>query len=143
MTSWHPLLFLLAFAHQSNANKTCPYNWTIDRNGEKCFWLTKPQRGATWSQSRSTCQEWGGDLAYIDSNETLRFAQVLIEEVHEPGKKKVAWLGAKRDEDGNVIWINGERLGYSNWHLGLPSEDSSKQCLVFWDVDSKWTLERW
>ena len=133
----HPLLFLLAFAHQSNAGKICPDNWTKGPKGEKCFRFTVAKCGSTWRQSRSTCQKFGDDLAHIDSQETQRFVEALI------GDLPAAWLGAKRDENGTVKWINGNRLGYSNWFEGEPSELSSNQCVIFWMVGSKWTLNNW
>ena len=139
MMYWHPLLFLLAFAHQPNAGITCPDNWTKGPKPKKCFRFTDEY--GTWNESRSTCQKWGGDLAHIDSQQTQRFVEGLIDH-----PVYVAWLGAKRDENGTVKWTNGKGLGYSNWLEGEPSEESSYQCVVFWDRgddEYKWYLERW
>ena len=138
MTSWHPLLFLLAFAHQSNAGKTCPdKNWKIDSRIETCFRVTRGWR--TWWQSRSACLELGGDLAFIDSRETLQFVEGLI----KPQRLKAIWVGATRYENGTLKWINGHPLRYTNWPPREPSEESDDRCVLVWKYDLKWTLSGW
>ena len=112
MKSWHPRLFLLAFAYQFNSGQACPPNWRKEPGSKNCFTLTN--KYDTWNGSRYTCQEMGGDLASIGSKKTQKFVQTLIEPT------ELAWLGAYEDEDGTIKWIDGAHFGYSNWYRGTP-----------------------
>ena len=139
MKSWHPRLFLLAFAYQFNAGQPCPANWKKEPMSNNCFRLTNDYD--TWSGSRSTCQKWGGDLASIGSKETQRFVQGLFEA--PINKTEVAWIGAYKEGHVNIKWIDGAHFDYSNWYRGKPAKDRKYKCGAIWNKDNKWSLHTW
>jgi hypothetical protein len=69
----------------------------------------------TWHDAEKYCEEIGGYLATITSQEEQQF----IVELLESGSKKHYWLGGRNSGDG-MKWITGEAFSYSNWDRQAP-----------------------
>lgn len=71
-----------------------------------------------WSEAREKCEEEGGYLATITSQEEQNFVADLIE---VKGEKKNYWLGGTdNEEEGVWRWITGEDWSYTNWRENQP-----------------------
>lgn len=69
----------------------------------------------TWVEAKSKCEEMGGHLVTITSQEEQEFVQTLLEN----GQKRQYWIGLKTD--GDVAWVTGEEYSFSNWDKGEPN----------------------
>ncbi|KAJ0022148.1 hypothetical protein NQD34_009637, partial [Periophthalmus magnuspinnatus] len=64
------------------------------------YYSSKMKR--TWEESRSYCQEYGGDLIVINSNEEQEFVKL-----YEDNK----WIGlSDRETEGVWKWVDGSPL---------------------------------
>ena len=87
----------------------------------------------TWDEAKKLCEEQGGYLAVITSQEEQSFIQELIKGKNNEG----FWLGA--ENSGDIwTWINGEEFQYQNWDSGEPNGDSSDMKLQIYEEDGKW-----
>ncbi len=88
----------------------------------------------SWEQAYEKCLEMGGILPIINSQEEL---DALIAEAEKAGASFV-WLGAKRDENGEWIWINGEPVEFFLWDVNEPSgtdlDGTLENYLMLWKV---------
>ena len=86
----------------------------------------------TWTEAKELCEELGGHLVVISSEEEQKFIETIN---HEP-----RWIGACRGDDMIWHWIANEEGGYSNWGEGLPDNSSNvvanENCLAVWPY--KW-----
>ena len=82
-------------------------------------------QGMTWSDAKRVCEELGGHLVTITSEEEQNFVTSLIEE----GKMNQYWLGLHRYSQ-EYAWITGESVEYSNWDKGEPNgiENNKEYC---------------
>lgn len=84
-----------------------------------------------WDEAKEYCEQMGGHLATITSEEEQQIIQECLE---NSGEYKQYWIGGFKDE--NWEWITGENAEYSNWDSGQPSGNGG--CLEiyntgFWD----------
>lgn len=89
----------------------------------------------TWSEARTACENAGGYLATITSEE--EYNRVL--EAVYASDRKVLWLGAQKDEGNMFKWITGEEFSYASWLSGEPNnEGGNENCLVMFSVNGQW-----
>lgn len=69
----------------------------------------------TWNDARDYCEQLGGHLATITSEEEQNTVGALV----CLGGKNAYWLGANR-LSGAWEWITGEPMAYTHWHVGQP-----------------------
>lgn len=89
--------------------------------------------GYTWDEAKELCEEQGGYLAVITSQEEQSFIQELIKGKNNEG----FWLGAENSGD-TWTWVNGEEFEYQNWDSGEPNGDSSDMKLQIYEENGKW-----
>ncbi len=75
----------------------------------------------TWEEAKARCEELGGYLVTINSEEEQAFVSRLL----TSGTKKQYWIGMKRS-DGELSWITGEAVSYENWDKGEPNRVKRK-----------------
>ena len=74
--------------------------------------------GLTWEEAVAYCENIGGHLATITSDNEQSF----VESLTVLGERIDYWLGGT-EVDGVVTWITGEKYIYSNWYVGEPNND--------------------
>ena len=95
----------------------------------------------TWEEARDSCQQMGGVLASVDSQEEL---DSIIAMATEKGAQFV-WLGSYRGSDGIWYDLGGETMGYSAWDTGEPSaidaDGTREDYLLLWyrPAQGRWT----
>lgn len=75
----------------------------------------------TWEEAKKACEEMGGHLATITSQEEQDFISSLSGDETLIGKWSV-WIGlSDLEETGTWKWVTGEPFEYSNWANNEPS----------------------
>ena len=95
-------------------------------------WKAKPHRykvydigGLTREEAKTKCEELGGYLASINSEEE----QKLIEELLDDAQMHSYWLGGFK-KDGTWYWEDGSRLIYDNWDTSAEEGSGSEPCMA-------------
>ena len=79
----------------------------------------------SWSNARFYCENLGGHLVTINSQEEQNF---LIEQANNKSKRNY-WIGAY-PENGTFHWVTGEDFSYTNWASGEPNNVFNMQNAV-------------
>ncbi len=90
-----------------------------------------------WDSAREYCEELGGHLATITSQEENSF---LYEYIRECGYES-AYFGLTRGEEGTWCWCTGELVDYTNWANGEPNNESGDEdygMFYYKYTDGKW-----
>ena len=106
------------------------------------WYLVLPSMG--WDQASQHCSSFGGHLVIIDSASEDNFVYNYVYLSHHG-----ASLGATdKDDEGNWVWVTGEKMSYANWANGQPDNcgdrDQNGNCapenyLSYYDDDpGKW-----
>ena len=86
--------------------------------------------GIEWYDARDVCEQAGGHLAVITSEEEQEFINSLLEE----GTRNNYWLGGSRDGEP-FSWITGEPWVYEHWAENQP-DSMEKDVLMAYRVDN-------
>ena len=78
------------------------------------------ERNLTWEEAKEKCEEAGGHLVTITSQEEMDYIYRTLD--IENGRY---WIGAYRDDDFNWMWVTGEEWNYTNWNAGEPNDSSN------------------
>ena len=86
----------------------------------------------TWEQAKAKCEEMGGHLAVVDSEERFNELCALAQ---QQGLTYV-WLGSYRGTDGEWYNVDGTKLGFTRWDAGEPSvmdlDGTREDYLLLW-----------
>lgn len=76
------------------------------------------EKDIRWTEAKVKCEEMGGHLVAINSEEEQHFVESLIDE----GKRTFYWIGAtdSNAEPNAYYWVTGEPFSYKNWLPGQP-----------------------
>lgn len=86
----------------------------LEYNGH--YYLAVNVSGISWNEAKAHCEEKGGHLATITSEDESAW---IIKNLKIP-QSKTYWLGATRDSSQNWSWITGEQVDFSNWEEYSP-----------------------
>ena len=94
----------------------------------------------SWTEAMRKCEESGGYLAVINSQEEFDRITALAD---ERGVERM-WVGCLR-ENGELVWVNGEEVDFYIWDDGEPSEIDSgdgarEDYIMLWKRDGRWCL---
>lgn len=73
------------------------------------------EKGWTWTEAEEYAEENGGYLVVINDSGEQAFIQNLIKD----GKKKQYWIGGFKNSEGNMEWVNGDKVTYTNWSSNI------------------------
>ncbi len=114
---------------------------TISFNGHSYFVYDIPM---TWEKANIFCENVGGHLVTITSEDENNFVTSLIKNA----TKSLYWLGGlDKLHDNNWQWINGEEWNYSNWNSKEPT--GGQYCLAIYsdkaatDIDNSCVYGKW
>lgn len=74
----------------------------------------------TWEEANAKCEELGGHLATITSQDEQDFIYSLIKE----GTKNDYFLGGLNPQENIISWTTEENAVYSNWNRGEPNDSA-------------------
>ncbi len=89
-----------------------------------------------WTEAKAKCEEFGGHLAVINSQEE----QNLIEELLSGGNRGAYWLGIT-DEETEGVWkaVTNEDVAYYNWMTAeLPDNNKNEDYVAIYTVNFGW-----
>ena len=88
---------------------------------------------ASWTDAKRYCEELGGHLVTINSEEELNYIKQLI---LNDGHKKTYYIGLYRDLKDNKMWrwVTDEPLEFTNWDKGEPS-NNNETCVHMYGKD--------
>lgn len=87
-------------------------------------WYKVIEEKKTWDEAKSYCENLGGHLGTITSQEEQDFIFNLTKEFEVNGH----WLGGTDSiEEGNWTWINSDKWSYTNWDIGEPNNTHQNQ----------------
>ncbi|KAJ8337091.1 hypothetical protein SKAU_G00383110 [Synaphobranchus kaupii] len=94
----------------------CPPGWT--EFNERCF---KFISGSTnWADAEINCQNIGGNLASVHSEEEYAFIRQLVKQ-HD-SSQPTFWLGlSDHYKEGTWLWSDGSRVDFTLWNPGEPN----------------------
>ena len=86
----------------------------------------------TWEQAKALCEQKGGHLATVRSEEEL---SEIIAMAQAKGAQFV-WLGAYRASNGHWYYVTGDALSYTKWDRNEPSavdmDGTREDYLLLW-----------
>ncbi|XP_023560907.1 low affinity immunoglobulin epsilon Fc receptor isoform X2 [Octodon degus] len=99
----------------------CPEQWVSFQ--QKCYYFGEEPK--QWLQARYSCEDLGGRLVSIHSQEQQDFLTKLA-------KKEGTWIGLRDlDIEGQFLWMDGSSVDYSNWQPGEPNNaDPGEDCVM-------------
>lgn len=78
----------------------------------------------TWQEAKAKCEEMGGHLVTIDSQEENDFVAKLISNK----EKNLYWIGCYLDtQTDEWYWVDGSKLGYENWAYKEPNDSEGNE----------------
>lgn len=94
----------------------------------------------TWEEASARCQEMGGHLATITSQDEMNELIAIA----EAAEARYVWLGGytSYDDDGNVFghWVTGEPFAYQSWCVDEPSrvdkDGVEEWYIMLWNIPS-------
>ena len=99
------------------------------------MFIFETSHGADFWSAQQTCQEWGGELASINTQEE----QDAIFSMVDPSL--YYWIGFHdTSHEGNFEWSDGSDVTYTNWGWGEPNQwmGTEEDCTTFWNANGNW-----
>ncbi|XP_036000722.1 hepatic lectin [Fundulus heteroclitus] len=88
----------------------CEAGWEL--HGGKCYYFSTWK--SSWTESRRSCKDLGGDLVKIDSREEQMFLFGRLRNITEDDLKDKFWIGlTDSEEEGRWLWVDGSPLNSS------------------------------
>lgn len=99
------------------------------------YLICSPNQVTTWEEASAYCQNLGGYLATITSQEENTFLTSLI----TGAGRRSAYIGmSDKEEKGNWTWVTGEAFSYHNWRENEPNNDDGDEDYVMIYGDGSW-----
>lgn len=90
---------------------------------------------STWEDAKATCEQLGGTLAVINSQEENDYVASKLMGMD-------AFIGlSDRQTEGSFEWVDGSPLNYTNWAPGQPDNLNGLQDYVEMAPDGLWSDE--
>jgi len=117
----------------------CLPGWIAAPGGCYSFILYKQ---FNWIEAQHACHGVGGFLAEPKSQEAAQFLSDYAQMELATFGLKSWWIGlSDQDHENQWMWEeSGERVSYSNWATGYPTEDNQNCAVMDVDVDAEF---RW
>lgn len=99
------------------------------------YLICSPNQVTTWEEAAAYCQDLGGYLATITSQEENTFLTSLI----TGAGRRSAYIGlSDKEEEGTWTWVTGEAFSYQNWRGTEPNNDDGDEYYVMVYDDGSW-----
>lgn len=90
-----------------------------------------PDQKLSWHEKKKLCEEKGGYLAVIETEEEQKFIAKLADD-------RYLSLGATDEvEEDKWVWVNGADFEYTAWMRGQPNNYAEEDYLATYD-DGEW-----
>lgn len=127
--TWEDPLYEGSCQNCNNNNSIPGFVYMGTLNGSQYYCSTSV---ASWQNANQICQNNGGHLVSINSQEENYFLANIL-------TLQSAWIGLSDfNSEGNFSWSNGDELGYTNWYPGQPNNYNYSQDYVELLNDGRW-----
>lgn len=132
---WLEIGYKWEFWNSENSPLKCNWHWENFERVNECTYHPEDENvmefnghkykfyndSMTWAEAKAFCEEQGGHLVTITSEEEQIAVYQYIEEF---GIDADIWIGlSDAEEEGNWShWITGEEVSYTNWGSGEPDD---------------------
>lgn len=90
----------------------------------------------TWQEAKLDCENMGGHLAVISSDEEMHFVSTIIPQ--KESENHIVWIGGSdAAKEGKWEWVTGEAFSYTNWKTYEPNNYINEDYLQI-DENPKW-----
>ena len=112
--------------------KSCPNkNW--EQHGSQCFLWSDDQK--YWDDAERFCQEEGGHLASVASEEVNEYLSKKKNEKRSFDR----WLGGSdKEREGTWNWSDGSPWNFTKWSKNQPSNGTEEHCLKYIGHHKTW-----
>ena len=100
------------------------------------------ETGMVWADAKAYCEQLGGHLMTVSSQEEQDILASLLE---EEGARNGYWLGGYLNDSDEYVWVTGEAFTYTNWAPEQPDHHhGTEDCLmVYRNENYGSTLGQW
>ncbi|XP_053391517.1 C-type lectin lectoxin-Thr1-like [Mercenaria mercenaria] len=106
----------------------CPKDYNVTKNGFCVKLYSDKQRTQTQVSAEQQCQDDGGHLMNIDSEEKYEDVSSLLK-----GFSSGVWIdGHRKDVSSPWQYKYGSQKGFFKWKSGQPSNGSNELCLLIY-----------
>lgn len=110
---------------------TPDYETTYNGHNYKLY-----NKALPWREAYKFCEQQGGHLVTINSENEQSFLYNLI---NEKSTGSFLWLGATDSyEEGKWKWITGNSILYQNWADNEPNNSNDEDYMVLYKSSGKW-----
>ena len=104
-----------------NCNCSNPQGVPSDAKLFNGYYYKVYKESLTWEEAKTKCEDLGGHLCVITSQEENDFVKGLVSEaIGTPsGKWDGAWIGCY-GQSPQWYWLDGSKVGYTSWYPGQP-----------------------
>lgn len=107
--------------------------WTLNNHHYSLF-----KEMVSWHQAKKKCEEMGGYLVCIESEDENNFLYDRIKDIDGS-----IFIGASDEgKEGDWIWVNGKGMSYTNWAKGEPDNAGDNEhyaCFIPLMNEDKWS----
>ncbi len=93
----------------------------LEYNGH--YYKVYTNNAATWEDAKIFCENRGGYLAVISSQEENDALYAYLQSVGVD----TAYFGLSKNDQGIWEWVNSEDCNYTNWHSGEPNNEGNDE----------------
>ena len=91
--------------------------------GSSCYYLYEVDTSyLTWSQSLEACNNEGLEMARIESSQTQKVIERLLQDLPESTQRQI-WIGGRRSTDDKWRYMNGSEFNKKSMYLSIKSID--------------------
>ena len=113
------------------AKKGTSIDLVVSKGSQKHKTFTIVHQPMTWTEAEAYCEQHGGHLACINSQDEWDQAKAAM----AANDHDIYWIGG-RIQNGSFAWVDGSDFSFSEWAAGEPNnENGDENYLVVYRVD--------
>lgn len=116
------------------ARKGTSVDLVVSKGSQKHKTFTIVHQPMTWTEAEAYCQQHGGHLACINSQDEWDQAKAAM----AANDHDIYWIGG-RIQNGSFAWVDGSDFSFSEWAAGEPNnENGDENYLVVYRVKGEY-----
>jgi len=96
--------------------------------------FTLVQTESTWSEAKDACTDRGERLAQPDTEHKNDFLVEKLKTVSFGGSDGI-WFGASRNDQDQLLYIDGSKIGYESWNADQPDNNGDNEACAEWRLE--------
>ncbi|KAF4529630.1 hypothetical protein B566_EDAN011471 [Ephemera danica] len=112
-----------------------PSSWPLQTLNGRKYYVDISSAEFTWYAAQAECMKHGMELATIGSQAEHDAITNYIQGAGKGGSEFFIG-GNKMGTQCIYVWDNGEPMTYTNWNTGNPAQQTTEECMTWYD--GKW-----